>query len=53
MKLNIIENGLYSTYTKNTAKKLTRTLQVTVTKASGHTSRREGQITHRESSNKD
>jgi hypothetical protein len=33
MKLNIIKNCLYRTYIKNTAKKLTRTLQVTVTKA--------------------
>ena len=47
------KNSLYSTHTKNTAKKLIRTLRVTVTKASGHTSRCEEQITHRVFSNKE
>ena len=49
MKINIIKHCLYSTYTKNKAKKLTIALEVTVKKAS---SRREGQITHRGFSSK-
>ena len=53
MKLNIIKNWLDNTHTNNAAKKLTRILRVTVTKASEHTSRCEGQITHRGFSNKD